>query len=434
MSRLRDIFENIAGGATGAGSISGFRGALFVGTTSRPLPQIDQITMSPYATTPNPLKRKKKIMKLNHIAVKESAEFDTVTTSALKDLLRNKQRDSELRDTTEVFALEDNDGAIVKVYVKKDQAEEFKTAIESALADEDEQNKEIAEILFDLHKGFEIVSVDWGKGSIPEDEEVTNSIDAEEQGFPDSEELGNPEAGKQGTADDASAIGDDLGGEFGDELGGPEADVDGAVDQASMLNQIIGLLKSQADAQRAQADAAKAKADVEAAEAAGRAAAQYSSYQEEVMDMENYNKRSQEERRENQIQAKLLRYRHDLRKDKSQTLDDKLNDPEHLLNTLHKASIGESVNITPPTPEEEEVLHMEDWEKAEKEKKQNEQLRQRMLRYKHARGKAAAASAPRQESQTEANKTFDPKTGSLMDYLLHTKHADKANERNSANQ
>lgn len=430
MSRLRDIFENIASGATGAGSISGFRGALFVGATSRPLPPIDQITMSPYATTPNPLKRKKKIMKLNHIAVKESAEFDTVTTSALKDLLRNKQRDSELRDTTEVFALEDNDGAIVKVYVKKDQAEDFKHAIESALADEDEQNKEIAEILFDLHKGFEIVSVDWGKGSIPEDEEVTNSIDAEEQGFPDTPELGDPEAGEQGTADEASAIGD----EFGAELDEPQADVDGAVDQAGMLNQIISLLKSQADAQRAQADAAKAKADVEAAEAAGRAAAQYSSYQEEVMDMENYNKRSQEERRENQIQAKLLRYRHDLRKDKSLTLDDKLNDPEHLLNTLHKASIGESVNITPPTPEEEEVLHMEDWEKAEKEKKQNEQLRQRMIRYKHARGKAAAASAPRQESQSEANKQFDPKTGSLMDYLLHNKHADMANEHNSANQ
>ena len=246
-----------------------------------------------------------KVKKL--VAVKESQDFDTVTTSALKDLLRNKQRDSELRDTTEVFALEDSDGAIVKVYVKKDQAEDFKRAIETALADEDEQSKEIAEILFDLHKGFEIVSVDWGKGSIPEDEEVKNSVDAEEQGFPDTEELGDVEAELQGDADQASAEGDDFGAEIGgDDLGAPAPDVDGQIDQTKMLNQIISLLQAQADAQRAQADAAKAKADVEAAEAAARAAAQYSSYQEEVMDMENYNKRQQEERRENQIQAKLL--------------------------------------------------------------------------------------------------------------------------------
>lgn len=439
MSKLRDIFENISAGATGAGSVAGYRGALFVGHQTRPMPPIDQVTMSPYATTPNPFTRKKKPMKVKKlVAVKESQDFDTVTTSALKDLLRNKQRDSELRDTTEVFALEDSDGAIVKVYVKKDQAEDFKRAIETALADEDEQSKEIAEILFDLHKGFEIVSVDWGKGSIPEDEEVKNSVDAEEQGFPDTEELGDVEAELQGDADQASAEGDDFGAEIGgDDLGAPAPDVDGQIDQTKMLNQIISLLQAQADAQRAQADAAKAKADVEAAEAAARAAAQYSSYQEEVMDMENYNKRQQEERRENQIQAKLLRYRHDLRKDQSRSFEDKLNDPEYLLNTLHKASIGESVKFTPPTPEEEEILHMEDWEKEEKEKKQQQQLRDRMLRYKHAQRKSQAASATTaQESQDsqEAEKAFDPKSGSLMDYLLHSKHSAKAGEHNSANQ
>lgn len=428
------MFENIAAGATGAGGISGFRGALFVGNVSRPMPPIDQLTMSPYATTPNPLTRKKKPMKLKNVSIKENQDFDVVTTSALRDLLRSKQRDSELRDTTEVFALEDSDGAIVKVYVKKDQAEDFKRAIETALADEDDQ-KEIAEILFDLHKGFEIVSVDWGNGSIPEDEEVSNSVDAEEQGFPDNDSLGDVGAEEQGTADEASAINGGIEGDLSGDAG-MSPDIDGQVDQTKMLTQIIGLLQSQADAQRAQADAAKAKADVDAAEAAGRAAAQYSSYQEEVMDMDNYNKRQQEDRRENQIQAKLIRYRHDLRKEKGRSLDDKLEDPEYLLNTLHKASIGESVNITPPTPEEEEVLHMEDWEKTEKEKKHSDQLRDRMLRYKHARNKAAqteqAPAAPQQESQAtqpEAEEPqFDPKSGSLMDYLLRSKAAAGANQ------
>lgn len=420
MSKLRDTFENIA---TGAAGIAGVRGALF--TTSRPIPPIDTVTMSPYAKTPNPLKRKKKPMKVKDIALKEGQDFDVVTTSALKDLLRNKQRDSELRDTTEVFALEDSDGAIVKVYVKKDQAEEFKTAIENAMADEESQNKELAEILFDLHKGFEIVSVDWGKGSIAEDEEVANSKDAEAKGFPDTEELGDVEAETQSTEADSAKTDDELGMDAELDTVDAGADISGAADQTQMLNQIIQLLQAQADAQRAKAEADKAKADVEAAEAAARAATQYSAHQEQVMDMENYNKRKQEERRENQIQAKLLRYRHDLRKDKSQSLDDKLNDPEYLLNTLHKISIGESMNITPPTPEEEEVLRMEDWEKEQKEQKQKQQLRDRLLRYKHAQRKAAEQAQPSepqaQRNESEENqdeKEFDPKTGSLLDYLL----------------
>lgn len=436
---LRSIFENIATGASGAGSIAGFRAALFVGNVNRPTPPIDAITMSPYATTPNPLNRKKPKMKVKGTTLKENKDFDTVTTSALRDLLRQKQRDSELRDTSEVFALEDNDGAVVKVYVKKDQAEDFKHAIETILADEEDQGKEIAEILFDLHKGFDIVSVDWGKGSIPEDEEqIANSEDAEAQGFPGSDELGDVDAEMQGTPDEASST--DGGG-----LDGVEPDLDAAtnagIDQATMLNQIIGLLQAQADAQRAQADAAKAQADVQAAEAAGKAAAQYASYQEEVMDMENYNKRQQEERRENQIQAKLIRYRHDLRKEESKTLDDKLNDPEYLLNTLHKASIGESVTATkytPATPEEEEVLKMEDWEKAEKAKKKDEQIRDRLVRYRHA-NKAneptGGTEAPAADAQVDSEaKKFDPKSGRLMDYLLRLKDAQKAGEHNAAQQ
>ncbi len=443
MAKLRDLVsEQFATGAIGAGSIAGVRGALFTGAVTRNVPAMDTLIMSPYAKTDNPLTRKKRQMKVNQLKESGSGEdFNAVTTSALRDMLRDRQRDTELKDTTQVFALEDSDGGIVKVYVKKDQAEDFKRAIEQTMADEGEE-KEIAEILFDLHKSFDIVSVDWGQDTIPEDEEVANAKDAEEKGFPNSDELGDVEAETQGDADQASDdfgaeldgdLGDDLGGDMGgDDLGAPAgADVQGQVDQTKMLTQIISLLQAQADAQRAKADADKAKADIEAAEAAARAAAHYTSYQEEVMDMENYNKRKQEERRENQIQAKLIRYRHDLRKDNGKSLQDKLDDPEHLLNTLHRASIGESVKHQPATPEEEEILHMEDWEKAEKAKKQDTQLRDRLIRYRHGRKKVAAQSQTQQESQE--NKEFDPKTGSLMDYLLHKKqHASHA-EHHSAN-
>lgn len=438
MSKLKNIFENVAAGSTGAASIAGARGVMFV--TSRPIPAPGVVTLSPYAKKPS-TKRKGKKIKVSTVI--ESENLDTVTTSSLKDLLRQKQRDSELRDTTEVLALEDSDGCVVKVYVKKDQAEDFKAAIQSCLADAEEEGKELAEVLFDLHRDFDIVSVDWGKGSIPEDEEetddVANSTDAEEKGYPDTSELGDVEAEDQTDPDDASSGDMDAEMDLDDLSADPAgADVDGAIDQGQLLNQILTLLTAQASAQHAKAEADKAEADVRAAEAAGKAAGQYASHQEQVMDMENYNKRAQEEKRENQIQAKLIRYRHDLRKEEGKSLEDKLNDPEYLLNTLHKASIGESVKYHPATPEEQEVLHMEDWEEQEKQKKEHMTLRDRLIRFRHKKSKGEAkpaGSAPTQATNEDvATKAFDPKTGSLLDYLLQQHQLDGAQKSNSANQ
>lgn len=140
--------------------------------------------------------------------------------------------------------------------------------------------------------------------------------------------------------------------------------------------------------------------------------------------MENYNKHKQEEKRQSQIQAKLLRYRHDMRKDDNAEMSDKLNDPQYLLNTLYKANIGESamnntatMPVNDPTPEEEEVLRMEDWEKEQKETQQQKKLRDRMIRYKYNQRKAAGQPTegePEQAQQKEA----EPKKGSLMNYLL----------------
>lgn len=440
VSKLRDIFENVAAGSTGAASIAGARGAMFV--TSRPVPAMGVVTMSPYAPKSS---KKKKAKKIKVSKITESDNIDSVTTSSLKDLLRQKQRDSELRDTTEVLALEDSDGAVVKVYVKKDQAEDFKAAVQSSIADAEEDGKELAEVLFDLHKDFDIVSVDWGKGSIPEDEEQTddveNSTDAEDKGFPDADELGDVEADDQSNPDDVSSDADaDMGLDDMDAGGDLDApDTAGAGDQQQLLNQILTLLTAQASAQHAKAEADKAEADVRAAEAAARAATNYASHQEEVMDMENYNKRAQEEKRENQIQAKLIRYRHDLRKDDSESLDDKLNDPEYLLNTLHKASIGESVKYHPATPEEQEVLHMEDWEEDQKKKKEHMTLRDRLNRFRHERKKGASKSDSASTTQAtnedvDSPKAFDPKTGSLMDYILQQDQLKAAQTSNAANQ
>lgn len=401
----------------GAGAIAGARFPLFTDTIKRSIPKMKA-------------PKKKKSFKL-----KENTQtVDRVTTTSLKELLRAKQKAGELNDNSEVFALEDNDGAIVKVYVQPDQADNFRSALELALHNAEDEGIEIAEVLFNLHRSFDIVHVEWGNGSIPEDEEVKpdsieNSEDAEERGFPDSDELGDVDAERRGTPEETSDVEDgtvdidDL-----SDIADPTvqtASGEGAVDQVKLMNQIVSLLQSQADAQRAKAEAEKAQADVAAAEAAAKAAAHYASHQEEVMDMENYNKHQQEQKRQSQIQAKLLRYRHDLRKDQDSDISDKLNDPQFLLNTLHKANIGEStmnssstLPVNDPTPEEEEILRMEDWEKAQKETQHKQKLRDRLVRYKYNQRKADGEQDQGKSEQQAAPNQEGKKRGSLMDYLL----------------
>ncbi|MNC46859.1 hypothetical protein D3C75_958910 [compost metagenome] len=128
------------------------------------------------------------------------------------------------------------------------------------------------------------------------------------------------------------------------------------------------------------------------------------------MDMENYNKRAQEDKREATLQSKLIRYRHDLRKQSTSTLEDKLKDPDFLLNMLAKAhkaeKLGESMThpiiATPPSPEEEELLHAEDWEKEQSEKQKAEKNRERLLRYRHARNKSRGAQSTNEGTPTAA--------------------------------
>lgn len=322
---------------------------------------------------------------------------------SMKDKLRNVQRTQDQDDTTSAFAFEDEDGHLVKVYVPKDKAEEFKEALGQMLDDAERNEQEIAEVIYKLHQNFDIVNVEWCEGSIPEDEEVPqdpnapvqNSEDAENKGFPETDpEKGDVTAAEQGSPDEVS-------GEGGPEMtaGADDVDVNAETDKVGLLDKVLSLLQARTDADRAKADAEKAKADVEASKVAAQAAAHYASSQEEILDMENFNKRQQEQKREATLQSKLIRYRHDLRKQDSSDLEDKINDPQFLLNMLSKtvsggAKLGESMNpvtsVHPATPEEEELLHAEDWEQKEREQKQAEKKREKLLRYRHAKKKGKA--------------------------------------------
>lgn len=366
----------------------------------------------------------------------------------MKGKLQDIQRKQEIEDTTTAFAFEDTDGNLVKVYVDKEQAENFKKELANLLDDVEHEDLEIAEVIYRLHQKYNIVNVEWCEGSIPEDEEVkdpnapvANNNDAEAKGFPDPEATGDVAADGQA---DPAAVSAEPGAEPPAE-GEPDpmaadaqtapVDVNGEVSKMAMLDKVLGLLQARTDADRAKADAEKAKADVEASRVAAQAAAQYASSQEELMDMENYNKRAQEDKREATLQSKLIRYRHDLRKQSTASLEDKLKDPDFLLNMLAKAhkaeKLGESMThpiiATPPSPEEEELLHAEDWEKEQSEKAKAEKNRERLLRYRHERNKRrqqtaeGAVSATVEEEAKPEEDTFsgisDIKKARFSDFL-----------------
>lgn len=74
---------------------------------------------------------------------------------------------------TVTFGLETDDGKVVKVYVKAEQATEFETALSNKLGEKDD----IEEILNELAKDFEIVDVVW-----PDKDEDTSEEDEESDG------------------------------------------------------------------------------------------------------------------------------------------------------------------------------------------------------------------------------------------------------------
>lgn len=279
------------------------------------------------------------------------------------------------KSNTKGYALEDDNGKIVTVRVPAEQGDDFEQALGKALNDQQDGDVEIAEILFNLRSQFDIVDVNWEDGSIPEDEEVDNTldepVDADVEGpegdFPEGE--GEDQLGDDSSEGDSPDMGDE---EDKDPMNAEDQDVVGSTqsgDAFSALQSVIDMMKADAEARKTEAEAEKAKASVEAGRVAAAAAAARTRSEEEILDMENFNKRKKEEKRQRDLQAKIIRYRHEME------------------NNLGESSmIRENVDCQYPeaTPEEEEILNMEKWEKQERERKQREKTHERLKKFRHS--------------------------------------------------
>ena len=215
MSLLTDLLikETAAAGSTGAGAIANARGSLFGGgavdleaENKRKTKMMRRIGYMPVSEVLAP--KQSNTWKEVYEAQNEDSYDQQDVISKLDDAEKKAKSDKD----TVCFGLEDEEGGIVKVYVRSDQADDFEAALATALSAEDEDendensNAEIAEVLFNLKDKFEIVDVEWG---------VIQGDEEEEQELEGGEGEMDPEGGEGEMDPEGGELEDEMGRRYG---------------------------------------------------------------------------------------------------------------------------------------------------------------------------------------------------------------------------
>jgi len=206
----------------------------------------------------------------------------------------------ERKENVAVFGLEDDEGKIVKVYIDKDQADNFEEALgDTVFADEDEPKTEteIAEILYKLKDQFEIRDVVWGniQGDEEEEFEVEGEGDlGDEEGM--EGEMGDEE-GMEGEMDDEEGMEGEMG-----------ADATEA-NATTALQSVIDMMRADSDARKAEALARQSEAEAVIAKNAALAAQAQVEKEEDLLDMQTAEKAEKAAKKEAEQLAKLARYK-----------------------------------------------------------------------------------------------------------------------------
>lgn len=295
MSLLYDILKEMAAdGSTGAGDVANARGSLFGGgavdiekENRRKTRMLRRIGYVPV----------KDILKLNQsntwAAIKESEDTSFDTADVVSKLDAAEQRAKADTDTV-TFGMEDDDGKIIKVSVRAEQADEFEQTLAMMLAgaDDDDNNEntstEIAEVLFNLKDKFQIINVEWP--TIEGDEEEEQEIEGDDSELQD---------------DDSELQDDEMGPDDGEMVDDTEDDA------KSALASVIDMMKADAEAKKAEAEAKTAAAEAEISKHAAAAAESKVSQEEQILDMEAHEKAKADAAKEAKTLAKLAKYRHE---------------------------------------------------------------------------------------------------------------------------
>jgi len=283
---LRKIIKELAdgGGAVGmtsANAIAGVRGALFGGETK----QAQQKTKSG---------KKRKVIIKRMMEAEDSANISDVFSK-----MKTAKKSSQTHKSAVKFGMEDELGNIIKVYVAKDQADDFEKALSQELHDEKKHKLDVSEILFKLKDDFNIVDVEWPP--LGEDEEVTTTEPSPET------------SGTEDSGGDLSMSSDSESEDSGDkeDITADNQMSDEVSDMKSTLQVIISMLKADADAKKSEAEARKAEAEKEISKYAAQAAESKLKAEEEILDMEEFYRDQERRERESRRLGKLAKYRHE---------------------------------------------------------------------------------------------------------------------------
>jgi hypothetical protein len=229
--------------------------------------------------------------------------------SKLKSL---EDKESVNYKDTVTFGLVDNNGGIVKVSIPKDQATSFEQDIQHMMGEyeEDESTPEIAEILFNLKNNYTIVDVEWP--DVEEDaEDSASTLEPGAEGGLPGEEGGLPgeEGGLPGEEEALP----------GEEEALPGAGTEPGVESVtSLLTQVIDMMKTDADARKAEAQAREAEFKTRQSVAARDQAMARVKQEEQMLDMDEYNKSKKEREKESKKLAQLAKWKHDISSGKDQ--------------------------------------------------------------------------------------------------------------------
>lgn len=347
MSLLSDVIskikvsEDAAAGSTGANAIAGVRGTVGKKKTKmirRAMPAMESasrfVNYARTITKEGTLNRggilnlakvrKDGQSQLQYAMSLISEDITGATDFDVADVLSKleaAEKKAKVEKDTVTFGLENEDGGIVRVYVRKDQADEFEQALSQMLAgsdnnkDNENTSMEIAEVLFKLKDRYDIVDVDWG--DIPEDEEQEQQTVGGEGGQPGAEGQQPPIDGQQPGAEGQpggeggsenpidQAAGEEGGLDSGDGMGGDE---EGA---KSALDSVIDLMKADAKAKQAEADARAAEARAKEAEWTAKASSIKVKQEEKILDMETHEKEIKKQEKEAKTLARLAKHQHD---------------------------------------------------------------------------------------------------------------------------
>lgn len=328
----KKINEDASMGSVGAQSIAGNRGYSIFGQRSKPMRRSTQTTDIPVISFKHDnrrwLTKFRRAPLFSFIQHLDSMNENFNLSDALSKLNNavGQSKTNEDKSNTVKFGLEDDKGHIIKVFVDSNDADAFEEALSREL--EDGMKKiEIAELLFKLRDEYSITNVVWPKivddvveeeestklpqdeGGDQQDQETDQSLadDFSDEDYPDEQnDTGEETTPHQAGENDIPV--DDL-----------EAQDDFSSDDSKQtLNAILSMLASDAEAKKAEADARAAEARAKEAEAMARTAEARIKSEEQILDMETYNKQKSNEKSEVRKLAKLAQHRHEMKRQQEQ--------------------------------------------------------------------------------------------------------------------